>query len=108
MKKEVLAKKNKVIDCGPERKRQSNTLHIQPSVTREVYPLRAIHPIDRRLAEMGKSRKWLAQAVGRSSQCIGLYCNYKLALSPNSYLTTKICQVLAVDLNYLVFGKRLR
>jgi hypothetical protein len=64
-----------------------------------------LHPIDRRLAEMGKSRKWLAGELHRTPQSIGLYCNRKLLLKPDSLLTRRLCRVLEVDLNYLLLGR---
>lgn len=64
-----------------------------------------LHPIDRRLRELGKSRRWLADQVQRTPQCIGNYCNRKIIIKPDSLLTRRICKVLAVDLNYLILGR---
>ncbi len=64
-----------------------------------------LYPIDRRLRELGKSRRWLTEQVQRSPQCIGNYCNRKIIIKPDSLLTRRICKVLAVDLNYLILGR---
>ncbi|HEX2909651.1 MAG TPA: helix-turn-helix transcriptional regulator [Chloroflexia bacterium] len=74
-------------------------------VNRKSTGKRHSHPIDRRLKEMGKSRRWLAKRVGRTPQTIGLYCNYQISINPNSLVTKRICRVLEVDLNYLILGK---
>ena len=64
-----------------------------------------LHPIDQRLNELGKTRRWLAEQVQRTPQCIGNYCNRKKVIRPDSLLTLRICKVLAVDLNYLILGR---
>lgn len=64
------------------------------------------HPIDLRLRELGRSRKWLACQVGKSEQCIREYCTRKLVLRPNALLTQRICTALDIDLNYIFLGPR--
>ena len=51
----------------------------------------AQHPIDTRLAELGKKRAWLAERVDRSPQCIGQYCNRQRTLDPDGRLVKQIC-----------------
>lgn len=65
-----------------------------------------LHPIDQRLAEMGKSRNWLGQQVGRSTSCIKGYCDRKVIIKPGSVVCKRICQVLEIDLNFLYLGQR--
>lgn len=66
--------------------------------------IRPTHPIDDRLAELGKTRSWLAAQIGRSEQTISLYCSRKLVLWPSSLITKRICQVLGVNINFLILG----
>jgi hypothetical protein len=66
----------------------------------------AQHPIDTRLAELGKKRAWLAERVDRSPQCIGQYCNRQRTLDPDGRLVKQICETLGVNLNYIYLGPR--
>ncbi|OJV88201.1 MAG: hypothetical protein BGO39_08395 [Chloroflexi bacterium 54-19] len=62
----------------------------------------SLHPIDQRLKEMGRTRTWLAKQIGKTPQCIGLYCNYKKLIVPESGFANLIGRVLYVDINYFV------
>ncbi len=62
------------------------------------------HPIDRRLAEMGKSRKWLAGQVHKTPQYIGQFCTRQRPLVPGRPLDEWLKSVLGVDWNYLILG----
>jgi hypothetical protein len=65
-----------------------------------------IHPIDMRLTELGKSRRWLATQIGRSPGCIRAYCNGTILINPSSFLAKRFCRVLEIDLNYLILGPK--
>jgi hypothetical protein len=64
-----------------------------------------LHPIDQRLKEMGETRTWLAGKIGKTPQCVGLYCNHKKLIAPESGFANLISQVLGVDINYLILGR---
>ncbi len=66
----------------------------------------AEHPIDIRLRELGLTRQDLARAVRRTVQTVGLYCNRKLMIDPDSYLGREFCRVLKTDFSYLIMGVR--
>jgi hypothetical protein len=66
---------------------------------------RPLHPIDRRLKEMGQNRTWLAGRIGKTPQCIGLYCNNRRVIVPDSGFANLVCRVLGVDINYLIMGR---
>jgi hypothetical protein len=64
------------------------------------------HPIDTRLAELGKDRAWLAKQVKRTPQTIGQYCLRRRTLDPDGRLVKEICEALGVNLNYIYLGPR--
>jgi predicted transcriptional regulator len=65
------------------------------------------HPVDLRLKEMGKSRKWLADQCGVSEQFIGRICSRQVrAWRPGHITTARLMKALEVDANYLVLGPK--
>ena len=67
--------------------------------------LPAIRPVDRKLAELGKSRGWLAKEVGVSPQCLNNYINGKQLWFPERFITRAVLRVLDIDLNFLITGQ---
>ncbi len=66
---------------------------------------RHLHPIDRRLKELGYNRTWLARKIGKTPQCIGLYCNKRRPVTADSGFANLVCKALAVDIDYLIMGR---
>ncbi|NWJ46411.1 MAG: helix-turn-helix domain-containing protein [Chloroflexi bacterium] len=60
------------------------------------------HPIDRKLIEMGQTRRWLAEQTRLSHTTIRRYCTWQVRIRPNNRQTRRICDALGVTLNYLV------
>ena len=61
-----------------------------------------IHPIDRRLEELGQKRSWLARKTGISVGHIGAICRREARLIPGSAVQGKLCWALNVDLNQIL------
>ena len=82
----------------------SKVLKFQPKVKGGEAARNYITPMQRRLNEMGKSRKWLAEQTGLSVQQIGNYCAGRQRLNPDSITGYKLKKALGVSEDYLILG----
>ena len=59
------------------------------------------HPIEKRLLELGKNKKWLAGEVKVTEQTIGNICARRSRLYPSSMIAINIMKALGIHEDYL-------
>ncbi len=60
-----------------------------------------IHPIEKRLLELGKTKVWLASKIGKTEQTIGNICARRSPLNPGSMTAIYIMRALEIGEDYL-------
>ncbi len=88
----------------PKTSRQKRAIPVGQAVLAAKGGGRTRHPIEIRLKEIGRTRKWLAEVCGCSPQTITSICKGRTTLPPGHYLTGRIKHNLGVSLDYLVLG----
>ena len=62
---------------------------------------KVVHPISRRLTELGWTQKRLAQELGVAESTVSGYVNRKVILSRYALKTKRLIKVLGIDIDYL-------
>ncbi len=60
-----------------------------------------VHPISRRLKELGKTQRWLAGEMKMSEQSISNYVNRKIILCRDDSKTQRLIRILGISIDYL-------